>query len=758
MTNRAAWLLCLLFGTAQGGGATIELPQATMTSAGVFASDGRLLRTLWSAQPRAAGPLLLQWDGLDEDGRPVPAAGEYRATVLSHEVRYVWEGVIGNSSAESTGPTLHRAFGPITGMAFDGVGNGFYAVGYNEQQSALHRFSTADPQRQAALAKDDYRRVFNHVATDGRLLYAANAGRPGNRGEPVSFVIAIDLTNAREYRFADGRTEFDGVNVGNRWDSVIDRGEAARDAPGALAVQQRGTRLFVAHPELDEVRVFDKARGTLLERLPVARPLALALAADESLWVLSREAGRSGLLHFEVRPGGGFRWRGALPPGVEAVALAVSPLDGSLVVADAASDQLLAFGPDLRLRWRYGVPAAQQHAGQADAPDRLWLAAGPTYLAFQRDGSLWVGDPGHLRNLHLSPARDFMEQIQYLPASYVSAVDCADPGRVFGGFVEFSVDYRIPLRQGWRVARHWGRGLDSSYLGSRGGFRSVCTLANGRTYGSIARRGSDPAEVVELTDAGLRRTALTLQVGERLQADGTLHLQRAQGGRLTVLERPLLGFSPAGDPQWGPPSAVAGASARDDRDPHYHRVPVVAMANEATLPETGSAVIVSFNPGNARGFHLGGIRRGGDAWLWRASPTAAWSVDGTGAITTRDGSFDTGNGVHYAGSKAVAAGGDIVFGYHGEGWNQGQANQWLHFQDDGLFVGRFGTPLYPAANRAGAQAGAAGNAFSPSMVSVAGRLYLWYNDESAHSGLHRWRIDGLDGVVRRSTPIRPDGP
>ena len=755
MANRAAWWLCVMLGTAQGGSATIELPQAATTSAGVFDARGRLLRTLWGAQMRPAGLLTFEWDGLDDDGQPVPAGGDYRATVLSHQVRHVWEGVIGNSSAESTGPTPHRAFGPITGMAFDNAGNGFYAVGYNEQQSALHRFRAADPQRQAALAKDDYRRVFNHVATDGRLLYAANAGRPGKRGEPVGFVIAIDIASGREHQFAAGRPEFDGVNLGNRWESVIDRGEQARDAPGALAVQQRGTRLFVAHPELDEVRVFHKSGGALLDRLPVARPLDLAVAPDDSLWVLSREAGASALLHFVPGPGGWTRRHEPLPNLIDPVALAVSPLDASFVVADAGSDRLLAFAPDLTPRWTYGVPATLQHAGQPDAPDRLWLAAGPAYLAFQRDGSLWVGDPGHLRNLHLSPARELIDRIQYLPASYVSAVDCAEPGREFGGFVEFAVDYRKPLAQGWRVARHWGRGMDAAYLGSRGGFRSVCTLANGRTYGSIARRGSDAAEVVELTDTGLRPTGLTLRVGERLQADGSLRLQRVQGGRLAVLEMPLLGFGPTGNPLWGPPFAVASAPARDDRDPHYHRVPVVAMANEATLPETAAGVIVSFNPGGAGGFHLGGLRRGADDWLWRASPSAPWSVDSSGASTTRDGAFDSGHGVHYAGSKAVAAGRDIVFGYHGEGWNQGQANQWLHFQDDGLFIGRFGTPLYPAANRAGAQAGAAGNAFSPSLVTVEGRLYLWHNDESAHAGVHRWRIDGLDSVVRRSTPIRP---
>jgi len=38
---------------------------------------------------------------------------------------------------------------------------------------------------------------------------------------------------------------------------------------------------------------------------------------------------------------------------------------------------------------------------------------------------------------------------------------------------------------------------------------------------------------------------------------------------------------------------------------------------------------------------------------------------------------------------------------------------------------------------------------------VNGQLYLWHNDEGVHGGVHRWRIDGLDGVARIGVPIAP---
>ena len=61
--------------------------------------------------------------------------------------------------------------------------------------------------------------------------------------------------------------------------------------------------------------------------------------------------------------------------------------------------------------------------------------------------------------------------------------------------------------------------------------------------------------------------------------------------------------------------------------------------------------------------------------------------------------------------------------------------------------GQFGETNMPWVNDLTGLAGAAGNAFSPSLVTAEdGTVFLWHNDESAHSGLHRWRFRGLDTV------------
>jgi hypothetical protein len=63
--------------------------------------------------------------------------------------------------------------------------------------------------------------------------------------------------------------------------------------------------------------------------------------------------------------------------------------------------------------------------------------------------------------------------------------------------------------------------------------------------------------------------------------------------------------------------------------------------------------------------------------------------------------------------------------------------------------------VYSLENQKSALLGAAGNSFSPSLVTVNGIVYLWHNDESVHGGVHRWRLDGLQSIKVLEAPISP---
>jgi hypothetical protein len=224
---------------------------------------------------------------------------------------------------------------------------------------------------------------------------------------------------------------------------------------------------------------------------------------------------------------------------------------------------------------------------------------------------------------------------------------------------------------------------------------------------------------------------------------------------LNFYQRSLAGFDDRGNPRWDSPELLARVRNVRDADPFYHDVPLIYGMNESVIPITKSGIVVSFNPGKSEGFHLGGLRRGTDVWQWRASPSGSWNLDNAGNLIMPTGTFEMGRGVQYPASVVMISGSQIVYGYHGEAWNGGQANQWIHYLDNGLFVGQFGRPVYVQSNITGALPETAGNAISPQLIEVGGKVYLWHNDEAVHGGVHRWRLDGLDSIKLLEAPLQP---
>jgi hypothetical protein len=66
---------------------------------------------------------------------------------------------------------------------------------------------------------------------------------------------------------------------------------------------------------------------------------------------------------------------------------------------------------------------------------------------------------------------------------------------------------------------------------------------------------------------------------------------------------------------------------------------------------------------------------------------------------------------------------NIFWGFFGEFWKSSQTNKWNHIYDNGLPVGQFGI-TGPEVKGQEAPAMMAGNAFSPALTKVGGRLLL----------------------------------
>jgi len=234
-----------------------------------------------------------------------------------------------------------------------------------------------------------------------------------------------------------------------------------------------------------------------------------------------------------------------------------------------------------------------------------------------------------------------------------------------------------------------------------------------------------------------------------LYENGDLGWSASDGATQTVLRTLLKGFDANGNPVWAANPTVLASAPVAATAPTLPPLTFTGVVG-ARFPVTASGKVVYFNAAvdAGSGFHLGAVDRGGNAWRWRASPSGP--LDGLGTFQTKKDDTT----LQYGGNLVHANGRSIVYGYHGEYFTdllnhrQGEANQFMHFLDDGLFVGQFGVASTRATSAA--QPGLSGNAFSSTLLAVGGQTYLFHNDESTFGGVHRWRLQGANDIQELS--------
>jgi hypothetical protein len=744
---------------------TYSLTMARTTSAGVYDAAGTLVRTLWRGHSDDAGHHVAAWDGRDDTGQVI-SGGTYTVKLIHHQVRYDWDGVVGNNTDTSGAPI--RSLLPPVGLAATPAGLAI-AAGYNEGQSGVLGFSLDQPrvERSAVRIVNPFVAV-TAVASDGQKLYWVNAGGIANR----SFVAAFELASGEEQRFTSGTPiclnyHLDGVNCyeGQGYGGVIDLRADLSNPPTGIAVQKNGPLLALAYAAEGVVRLHDKRSGALLHSIAVAPAAqaanALAMSPDGDLWVLS---GNHALRYTALnsQPVLAASISGLVRP----LAIAVDATDRDAVwIADGgASQQLKRFD-------RLGAPGVVVGAAggcttsvQVSA-DRLCFMRTPsleqTALAVDDKHAVWVIDSANNRLASYRADGTWSDHVAWLPGSYCATVDPAKPTRVFSNYLEFAVDYNRPLSDplAWRLVRNWLPRLPMALRDPQGGnfafsgLRTVQTFGNGRTYGLIGTpAGTWLAELTaegEVRPVRAMRTASATETPAVLYENGDIgwaaNSASAAGMRQGVLRQSLQGYDTANNPVW---EALPRLIASVPVDPASASFPLGTFSGLAgpRFPIDASGDVIWFNPSvaAASGFHLGAVHSGGKSWAWQTSPSGA--LDGLGSFQTlKDDARIT-----YGGNLVWALDRSVVYGYHGEFYSDasngrvGQANQFMHFHDSGLFIGQFGVASTRATSPL--QAGLSGNAFSSTLVHAAGQTYLYHNDESTHGGVHRWHLAGVDDV------------
>ncbi len=750
-------ILCTIFSnstfsqTNNAAAFTFKLNSSARTSAGVYKKDSTLVKTLWADKTYAAGTYTDYWDGTDDYGNKIASPdANYDIKVLSNNVNYTWDGIIGNTSKAQTGSQVHRGYyTSMTGMAITGT-TAYFCQGYSEGYASEAKFDIGNPQvrlnvfgGQVSTMNSDY------VATDGTNVYWAGYDAYSTAN---SFVHVTKVSDDSQVGFTSGSSyTMTSIQSPKTYTSVIDKMAVSSSRPSGLAVQQSGNYLFVAHGFIDELHVLDKQTGTLSQKLSYSNPQSLSVDGG-SLWM---STGTNMVAKYTVNANGTLSAPTVTLQGIGTPG-AIQVNGSTIAVIDEGNNQIVRFF-NTTTGSATGILGTQ--GGYANSPDVTntkfffndYRGNTNSFIAFQPDGSFWLGDPGNYRELHFSASKSFIETIMSLGNVYSICVDPNNINRTFAHYLEFAIDYSQPLSgsTGWTLVKNWGYNYAANTTTRQ--LLNVITLSNGRTYG--LNYGS-PGGLVELTSTGLRATGVSTGGGV-INPDGSLTKFSGTyntGSSVVLTSYSLTGFDGSNNPVWSNSGTVlASTPANTMKDPN--NIPGNVSPVSYNFVTTSNKVIF-YNPSKYYGgtttlydgYHLGAINKGGNKWLWETQK--ADHVGYKGAFPEAD-YFEIGNGVNqYAGSNVNVVDKNIITGYHGEFWKNDQTNYYNHYYEDGLAIGQFGTDGYVSSGIS--PTAMAGNALSPIAVKDAnGNLYLYHGDESDHAGLHRWKISNLSSIVEQ---------
>ena len=585
---------------------SFELSVAGTASAGVFdTTTGAMVQQLFSGRRFTAGAHAVSTTLPASEVAPGRQL-EMRVVATPHDtIKYVWEGVLGNTGP-LTGPGALKGLNPPAKIQVVGD-QAVWCLGYNERQPGCFVFNTSNPQISAPVSPANFERVFHDVAFDGTIAYLPNSGNTPESNNyyhlPELFVVAFDLTKTaakfspkapynltqqfcmHAFSAPGAQTEVcttgtsrpsppwvcktDGcVSTSNpqtwlaldfhRLNTTVPAGCNSNRSwsgschytsePSGITVQRNGKLLLVSHAYADtpSIKVYDKLTGANRGSLALPeQPGVLAFAADEkSVWTVLRGATGGKISRYAV-PASAQSFTSAPLASVTGVhtacELAVQPITNELWVIERKSQAILRFpadggsvgkawGTSLNLSFPY-IIGSSNGAGFGMS-DMVCASA-----SFGRDGSdIWLTDPGSRRIIRVDVATEkIKDTVMFLTVQYTAAADWTNPNRVFSNFLEFEVDYDVPLTpsSGWKLKHNWGTGLPAKYHAQIGlthwsfaGFKSVVTVDNH----TLAKTSVSPND--------LDPDPANDEIGE-----ATLFVEMMQNGKLRPLVKFLHGVS-----------------------------------------------------------------------------------------------------------------------------------------------------------------------------------------------------------------------
>jgi hypothetical protein len=775
---------------------------ASTTSAAVYDASNQLFLTLWSGESVPIGTNIRVWNGKDNGGNPAPV-GTYTIKVLTHNVQYIWDGCVGNTSyIANDHQNIHTAFDVFSCMVPFG-NNVYYSVGGNEGQPTFGGFANSAPQvNTPPLRFVDPFTSPSMMAIDSQKLYFVSLGGFGNT---TSFVYALTMGSGSRVGFSSQPSLCLGNNYqpdgtcypGQTYPGAILLNNGYTNVPSGIAVQQNGSILAVAMPSEGVIRRYNKTTGAALGSITttlIANPSPttvngnpvltnnylnqIAMTPSGDLWVITSKTSVAKYTNLGTTPTLATSFS---IDTVNPLAIAVDPTNGNIWIVDGDTSQQVqcytSAGDIYGTLGDYGGSLGNAAVYNYTFNFYATPVSQKSAIAVDNAGSVWVTDSGNGRMLKFSGGASAASSIQYRGKSYNAIVDTGNPIRVFSNFMEFTVDYTKPLTDpsSWKLIKNWLPVIPPELLnGTTGsldgnGFTNIVTLRNGRTYAQLPNGeylypdGTRTVIYVILelkSDGTVQRlpdiigsplATSTNPIGQyspntatrqQMYEDGSLGYAINENNKQKIIRLPIQEFDGSNNPVWGS-SPVTLASIPLDAD-GWENTPQWSYSINLVMGPyfpmtTGSEVIYFNNSATRDGFHLGAVVNNGTNWNWQASPSGLLNGKGNYATVTYYPLLQ------YAGTHVRVAGKNIVYGYVGERITQdNQASQFMHFYDNGLFVGQFGVASWQQTQLR--TPGFTGNAWGWNLASYNNVLYLYTCDESTFGAVNRWKIANTDTI------------
>jgi len=398
---------------------TISLPlpdsQAKSLSAAICDTRGQLVRTLASMELKAERPagraVALPWDGLDDDGRPLPS-GSYTVKVLTHRgvgLKYVTSlHSAGNPpwcTADGTG-AWGGDHGPPIAAASDEqrVYLGWTLSEAGKAIVAVDRRFRADGKVRKLWGRWQIGEIGCWVTAmerSGDLLFVAQDGRRWGRrdpqaqrqagvvlwdartGKPVNFPFGKRVLHVRDWPPEDEKSDpkWAEGHIKRFWERFPD-GDFGPQETGwnLLGITVDGDVLYVSLRLEDKIVAYNWRTGKKIMEYSVPSPVGLAVAPDGGLYAVSgknilRLDPRSGQTKTVVGKGLSVPWDLALDGG------------GRLYVTDCGKAmQVKVFDRQGNFLGAIGKPGGRPWVGRYDPKGMLR----PSGITVDSDGKIWV--------------------------------------------------------------------------------------------------------------------------------------------------------------------------------------------------------------------------------------------------------------------------------------------------------------------------------------------------------------------------------